>query len=461
MREGSWTVAPLPADLLDRRVEITGPVDRKMIINALNSGARVFMTDFEDASSPTWANMVEGQINLKDLWAGTLGFTDEATGKAYAVVANPAALMVRPRGWHLSERHVLVDGERMSGSLFDFGLYVFHNAKTMIARGKTPAFYLPKMESHKEARLWNDVFSFVEDHLGLKRSALRCTVLIETLPAAFEMDEILYEMRNHIIGLNCGRWDYIFSFIKRLGTNLNFLTPDRSVITMASNFLAAYSLLLIKTCHHRGAFAMGGMAAQIPVKGDDAANETAFNKVRADKEGEALNGHDGTWVAHPGMVKLATEVFDRLMPSQNQISRQRDDVAITQADMLSLHKGERTEAGLRENIRVGVQYIEAWLRGRGAVPLYNLMEDTATAEISRAQIWQWIHHGAALNDGRKVTPALFESVLKDEMEKVRNALGALTYDAGRFPEAIKLFSDMSLALKCAEFLTLPAYELID
>ena len=461
VREGSWTVAPLPTDLLDRRVEITGPVDKKMIINALNSGARVFMTDFEDASSPTWANMVEGQINLKDLWAGTLGFTDETTGKAYAVGPTPAALMVRPRGWHLSERHVLVDGERMSGSLFDFGLYVFHNAKTMIARGKTPAFYLPKMESHKEARLWNDVFSFAEDHLGLQRSALRCTVLIETLPAAFEMDEILYEMRDHIIGLNCGRWDYIFSFIKRLGTNPNFLTPDRSVMTMASNFLAAYSLLLIKTCHRRGAFAMGGMAAQIPVKGDDAANETAFNKVRADKEREASNGHDGTWVAHPGMVKLATEVFDRLMPSQNQISRQRDDVAITQADMLSLHKGERTEAGLRENIRVGVQYIEAWLRGRGAVPLYNLMEDAATAEISRVQIWQWIHHGAALNDGRKVTPALFESVLKDEMENIRNALGASTYDAGRFPEAIKLFSDMSLAKTCAEFLTLPAYEVID
>lgn len=461
VREDNWTVAPLPADLLDRRVEITGPVDKKMIINALNSGARVFMTDFEDASSPTWANMVEGQINLKDLWAGKLDFTDETSGKAYAVGPNPAALMVRPRGWHLTERHVHIEGVRMSGSLFDFGLYVFHNAKTMIARGKTPAFYLPKMESHKEARLWNDVFSFAEDHLGLKRGALRCTVLIETLPAAFEMDEILYEMRDHIIGLNCGRWDYIFSFIKRLGSNPNFLTPDRSVMTMASNFLAAYSLLLIKTCHRRGAFAMGGMAAQIPIKGDDAANEAAFNKVRADKEREASNGHDGTWVAHPGMVKLATEVFDRLMPSQNQISRQREDVSVTQADMLSLHKGERTEAGLRENIRVGVQYIEAWLRGRGAVPLYNLMEDAATAEISRVQIWQWIHHGAALADGRKVTPALFESALKDEMEKVRHALGASTYDAGRFPEAIKLFSDMSLASTCAEFLTLPAYEVID
>ncbi|MEI6574216.1 MAG: malate synthase A [Alphaproteobacteria bacterium] len=461
VREGNWTVAALPADLLDRRVEITGPVDKKMIINALNSGARVFMTDFEDASSPTWANMVEGQLNLKDLWAGKLDFTDETSGKAYAVGPNPAALMVRPRGWHLSERHMHVEGARMSGSLFDFGLYVFHNAKTMIARGKTPAFYLPKMESHKEARLWNDVFSFAEDHLGLKRGALRCTVLIETLPAAFEMDEILYEMRDHIIGLNCGRWDYIFSFIKRLGSNPNFLTPDRSVMTMASNFLAAYSLLLIKTCHRRGAFAMGGMAAQIPIKGDDSANETAFNKVRADKEREASNGHDGTWVAHPGMVKLATEVFDRLMPSQNQISRQRDDVSVTQADMLSLHKGERTEAGLRENIRVGVQYIEAWLRGRGAVPLYNLMEDAATAEISRVQIWQWIHHGAALADGRKVTPELFESALKDEIEKMRHALGATVYDAGRFPEAIKLFSDMSLASTCAEFLTLPAYEVID
>ena len=460
VRDGDWKVAPLPADLLDRRVEITGPVDKKMIINALNSGAKVFMTDFEDASSPTWANMVEGQINLKDLWAGTLGFTDESTGKTYAIGPNPAKLMVRPRGWHLTEKNVLVGGERMSGSLFDFGLYAFHNAKTMLGRGLTPAFYLPKMESHKEAKLWDDVFSFTEETLQLGHGTLRCTVLIETLPAAFEMDEILHALRDHIIGLNCGRWDYIFSFIKRLGNNPAFITPDRSVMTMASNFLAAYSLLLIRTCHRRGAFAMGGMAAQIPVKGNDAANDAAFAKVRADKEREASNGHDGTWVAHPGMVALANEVFDRLMPSQNQINRQRDDVSMTKADMLSLHKGERTEAGLRENIRVGIQYLEAWLRGRGAVPLYNLMEDAATAEISRVQTWQWLRQGATLADGRTVTPDLFKAALADEMVKVREAIGAATYDAGRFPDAIRLFSEMSLAPACEEFLTLPAYELI-
>ena len=461
IREGDWTVAPLPSDLLDRRVEITGPVDRKMIINALNSGAKVFMTDFEDASSPTWSNMVEGQINLKDLWAGKLDFIDESTGKSYSVGPKPAALMVRPRGWHLTERHILVNGERMSGSLFDFGLYAFHNAKTMIDRNMTPAYYLPKMENHKEARLWEEVFSFAEKKLGLKHGTLRCTVLIETLPAAFEMDEILFELKDHILGLNCGRWDYIFSFIKRLGSNPLYLTPDRSVMTMASNFLSAYSLLLIKTCHRRGAFAMGGMAAQIPVKGNDAANEGAFNKVRADKEREATNGHDGTWVAHPGMVSLATEVFDRLMPSKNQVTRQRDDIIVTQDDMLSVHKGERTEAGLRENIRVGVQYIEAWLKGRGAVPLYNLMEDAATAEISRVQTWQWLHHGATLSDGRRVTVELFHQILADEMEKIRNSIGAMPYDTGRFPEAIKLFSEMSVAAECAEFLTLPAYELLD
>ena len=404
--------------------------------------------------------MVEGQINLKDRWADKLDFTDETTGKSYKIGANPAILMVRPRGWHLPEAHLLVDGERMSGSLFDFGLYVFHNAKTIIGKGLTPAFYLPKMESHKEARLWNDVFSHAEKTLGIPHGALRCTVLIETLPAAFEMDEILYELRDHIVGLNCGRWDYIFSFIKRLGRNPNFVTPDRSVMTMASNFLAAYSLLLIKTCHRRGAFAMGGMAAQIPIKGDASANDGAFTKVRADKEREASNGHDGTWVAHPDLVPVAMDVFNRLMPSQNQLNKLRDDVSISAADMLSLHKGERTEAGLRENIRVGVQYIEAWLRGRGAVPLYNLMEDAATAEISRAQIWQWLYHGAVLNDGRKVTPELFKSTLDDEMAKVRDAVGAAVYDKGRFPDAIKLFAEMSLATECPEFLTLPAYELI-
>ena len=460
VREGDWRVAPVPADLLDRRVEITGPVDRKMIVNALNSGARVFMADFEDASSPTWANMIDGQVNLKDRWAGTIAFTDKATGKAYALKADPAVLMVRPRGWHLPEAHVEVGGEPMSGALFDFGLYVFHNARAIVAAGATPAFYLPKTESRLEARLWDNVFSHAEAALGLPHGTLKATILIETLPAAFEMDEILYEMRDHIVGLNCGRWDYIFSFIKRLGKNKRFLTPDRSAMIMGSNFLAAYSQLLIKTCHRRGAFAMGGMAAQIPVKGDPAANEAAFAKVRADKEREARYGHDGTWVAHPDLVPVAMEVFDRLMPAPNQLGNPGDPIEILAEDMLSVHPGKRTEAGLRENIRVGVQYIEAWLRGRGAVPLYNLMEDAATAEISRAQIWQWLYHGATLDDGRAVTPELFRSLMDDEMAKLRDAIGPQVFDAGRFPEATALFADMSLAREFAEFLTLPAYKLL-
>ena len=461
IRDGDWKVAAVPADLNDRRVEITGPVDRKMIVNALNSGAKVFMADFEDASSPVFANMIEGQANLRDLWAGTIDFTDEKTGKRYAVKPERAALMVRPRGWHLAERHLKVDGEESSGSLFDFGLYVFHCAKAQAAAGSTPAFYLPKLESHREARLWNEVFSFAEQTLGFPNGAFKATVLIETLPAAFEMDEILYELRDHIVGLNCGRWDYIFSFIKRLAKNDKFLTPDRSAMTMGEAFLNAYSLLLIKTCHRRGAFAMGGMAAQIPIKGDPAANEAAFAKVRADKEREAGNGHDGTWVAHPDLVPVAMQVFDRLMPQANQLGKMRNDVSVAAADLLHVHKGERTEAGLRENIRVGVQYIEAWLRGRGAVPLYNLMEDAATAEISRAQIWQWLYHGAKLADGRVVTPELFRATLEDEMDKVRAALGEAVHGGGRFEEATDLFAAMSLNTTFEEFLTLPAYRLID
>jgi len=461
VRDGDWKVAAIPADLLDRRVEITGPVDRKMIINALNSGAKVFMADFEDASSPMFTNMIEGQANLMDRWSGAIGFTDPATGKAYALKSETAALMVRPRGWHLPERHVTVDGREMSGSLFDFGLYVFHCARTQMAQGATPAFYLPKLESHLEARLWNDVFSHAEAALGVRHGAFKATVLIETLPAAFEMDEILYELRDHIVGLNCGRWDYIFSFIKRLGKNRAFLTPDRSAMTMGKAFLSAYSLLLIKTCHRRGAFAMGGMAAQIPVKGDAHANDAAFAKVRADKEREAGNGHDGTWVAHPDLVPIAKAVFDRLMPQPNQLSVMREDVHVTPAELVQMHEGKRTEEGLRENIRVGVQYIEAWLRGRGAVPIYNLMEDAATAEISRAQVWQWLHLRATLDDGRAVTPEMFRTALKSEMERVKGEVGAKAFEGGRFPEAIKLFSDMSLADNFEEFLTLPAYRLID
>ncbi len=433
IREGDWMIAPLPADLLDRRVEITGPVDRKMIINALNSGAKVFMADFEDASSPTWANMIEGQVNLKDRWAGRIDFTDATTGKAYKLKDKPAVLIIRPRGWHLPERHIEIDGEITSGSLVDFGLYVFHNAKAALAAGSGPYFYLPKMESHLEARLWNDVFIHAQGALGLKAGTIKATVLIETLPAAFEMDEIIYELREHMAGLNCGRWDYIFSFIKKLAANKNYVLPDRSQVVMGKAFLAAYSLLLIKTCHRRGAFAMGGMAAQIPIKNNPEANAAAFAKVKADKEREAGNGHDGTWVAHPDLVPVAMEVFDRLMPQANQLDRKREDITITRADLLEVHTGTRTEEGFRENIRVGVQYIEAWLRGRGAVPIYNMMEDAATAEISRAQIWQFVKYGVTLEGGKVCDAAFFDACLAEEMERVKGELGEPVYKAGRFP----------------------------
>lgn len=460
IRDGSWRITSIPDDLRDRRVEITGPVDRKMVINALNSGAKVFMADFEDATSPTWANAIEGQINMIDRWADRIDFTDETSGKRYAIGPNPAVLLVRPRGWHLPEAHIEVDGRPMSGSLVDFGLYVFHNARTMIARGTGPYFYLPKLESHKEARLWNEVFVHAQKALDIPVGTIKVTVLIETLPAAFEMDEILYELRDHIVGCNAGRWDYIFSFIKTLRRNQGYVLPDRSQVVMGKAFLRAYSLLLIKTCHKRGAFAMGGMAAQIPNRRDPEANEAALAKVRADKEREAGDGHDGTWVAHPDLVPVAMEVFDRLMPEANQIGRQRDDVMVGQRELLEVHQGTKTEAGLRDNIRVGVQYIEAWLRGKGAVPLYNLMEDAATAEISRSQIWQWLTFGAQLDDGQTVTEQLFLRLLDEEMAGVRAEVGAETYDAGRFPEAIELFRTLSTADDLVPFLTLPAYDLI-
>lgn len=460
VREGDWTVAPIPQDLLDRRVEITGPVDsRKMVINALNSGAQSYMTDFEDAAAPSWDNMIGGQLNMMAYWAGEIGYTDEASGKSYQVSDKPATLIVRPRGWHLEEAHVEVDGQRMSGGLFDFGLYFFHNAKAAIARGTGPYLYLPKMESHLEARLWNDVFVHAQTTLGVPNGTIKVTVLIETLPAAFEMDEILYELKDHIAGLNCGRWDYIFSYIKRLGKNPAYILPDRAQVVMGKAFLNAYSLLLIKTCHQRGAFAMGGMAAQIPVKGDEAANEAAFAKVRADKEREATNGHDGTWVAHPDLVAVAMDVFGKLT-GPNQLERKRQDVNIGQKELLEPHTGERTEDGMRECCRVGVQYIEAWLGGRGAVPLYNLMEDAATAEISRTQIWQWLYHGVDLADGRTVTPVLFREILDDEMGRLREALGDERWASGHFDQAITLFEELATAETCPEFLTLPAYDLL-
>ncbi|MBW3618148.1 MAG: malate synthase A [Proteobacteria bacterium] len=452
VREAEWTVGRIPPELLDRRVEITGPVDRKMIVNALNSGARVFMADFEDATSPTWANLIDGQANLKDRWAGRLDFTDSTSGKAYALRPDPAVLMVRPRGWHLGEDHLRIDGQPVSGALFDFGLYAFHNARAAIAAGSGAYFYLPKLESAAEARLWNAVFDLTEERLGLEPGRLKATVLIETLPAAFEMDEILWELRSHIVGLNCGRWDYIFSLIKRLGRHPAFLTPDRSRMVMGEAFLRAYSELLIATCHRRGAFAMGGMAAQIPVKGDPLANEAAFSKVRADKEREARAGHDGTWVAHPDLVPVALEVFEACVPGPNQLER-RPEVRLDRAALLTVHDGVRTEQGLRENIRVGVRYLQAWLNGRGAVPLYNLMEDAATAEISRTQIWQWLHHRAGLDDGRPITPELYQRLLAEELD-------ALDQPGGppRLQEAAALFRDLTLALDCPEFLTLPAYE---
>lgn len=460
IRDGGWTVAPIPADLQDRRVEITGPTDRKMVINALNAGAKVFMTDFEDSNSPTWDNMIQGQINLMDRWAGKLDYTDPQSGKAYKLAKKPAVLLVRPRGWHLLEEHMLVDGAPVSGALFDFGLYFFHNAKASLAGKSGPYFYLPKMESHREARLWNDVFIQAQSELGLPLGTIKATVLIETLPAAFEMDEILFELREHIAGLNCGRWDYIFSFIKTFANNKRFVLPDRSQVVMSKAFLANYSALLIKTCHKRQAFAMGGMAAQIPNRKDEEANRVAFEKVRADKEREAKNGHDGTWVAHPDLVPVARAVFDKLMPTPNQLDVKRKDVEVGQKGLLEVHEGTKTEAGFRENIRVGVQYIEAWLRGRGAVPIYNLMEDAATAEISRSQIWQWLKFGARLEGGQKVTKPFFEKCLKEEMARVAQEVGAEAYKKGRFREAVDIFRKMSTSAQFETFLTLPAYKKI-
>lgn len=460
IRNGDWKILGTPADLQDRRVEITGPVDRKMMINAFNSGANVFMADFEDASSPTWDNMLSGQVNMYDNARGQLDYTDPKSGKHYTLGEKTAVLKVRPRGWHMLEAHATLNGEPISAGLFDFGLYVFHNARHLMERGTAAYFYLPKMESHQEAKLWDDAFSLAERMLDIPHGTFKATVLIETLPAAFEMDEILYALKDHIVGLNCGRWDYIFSYIKRIGGNADYLLPDRGQVGMGEAFLKAYSLLLIKTCHRRGAHAMGGMAAQIPVKNDEAANEAAFAKVRADKDREASNGHDGTWVAHPALVPVAREVFDALMPQANQIHRTREDLNITREDLLDPHKGTTTEEGIRENIRVGVQYIGAWLTGRGAVPLYNLMEDAATAEISRTQIWQQLKHAAKLSDGRTVTKALVNDLYADEMTALKTAYGAEGFAQGRLDEAGDLFLELIHADDFKEFLTTPAYELI-
>lgn len=458
IRNSDWTVAQIPEDLQDRRVEITGPVERKMIINALNSGAKTFMADFEDSNSPTWDNIIQGQINLRDAINRTIEF-ESLEGKKYKLNEKTATLLVRPRGWHLEEKNVLFGGKPVSAGLFDFGLYFYHNVKNLLRNGTGPYFYLPKLESHLEARLWNDVFVFAQQELNIPQGTIKATVLIETIFGAFEMDEILFELKNHSAGLNCGRWDYIFSFIKRLRNNPDYILPDRAEVTMTVPFMRSYSLLAIKTCHKRKAHAIGGMSAFIPVKDDEVANQLAFEKVREDKMREARDGHDGTWVAHPGLVPVALEAFNQFMPTANQIeSKKQEDIVITEANLLELPIGKITEEGLRTNISVGIQYLESWLRGRGAVPINNLMEDAATAEISRAQVWQWIHHDKGiLDDGRKVTKELFEQILTEELDKIEQYVGRSSYSVGKFSLAADLFKDLSLNDRFEEFLTIPGY----
>jgi malate synthase len=461
IREGDWKIAPIPDDLRERRVELTGPPDRKMTINALNSGANCWMADFEDANCPTWNNMLESQLNMKEAIERTIAFDDPKTGKHYELGDEVAVILMRPRGWHLFEKHMLVDGKRVPGGIFDFGLYFFHNARRLLDNGSGPYFYLPKMESHLEARLWNDIFNRAQDELGIPRGTIKATCLIETILATFEMHEILYELREHSAGLNCGRWDYIFSYIKKLREH-DMLLPDRNSVTMTVPFMRAYSLLTIKTCHQRGAHAMGGMAAQIPRNDDPEWTAFANNKVREDKEREARDGHDGTWVAHPGMVGLAMEAFNEYMPTPNQLDKM-PDVNPSSADLLEKPEGKITMDGFRNNISVGVQYLAAWLAGRGAVPIFNLMEDTATAEISRAQVWQWIHHPKGiLDDGTEVTVDLFRQVLDEELEKIKTEIvGPERWERDEFGKAAELFDKISTHDEFVEFLTLPGYEHLD
>jgi malate synthase len=459
IREGDWVIAPQPQNLLDRRVEITGPVDRKMIINGLNSGARVFMADFEDSNTPTWTNQIEGQINLAYAVRRSITYEDPASGKKYQLNAKTAVLFVRPREWHLEERRMLVDGEPVSGSLFDFGLFFFHNGRELLARGSGPYFYLPKMESHLEARLWNDVFRYAQDTLSIPRGSIKATVLVETILATFELHEILYELREHSAGLNCGRWDYIFSYIKKFSKDPRAVLPDRAKVTMTTPFLRSYSKLVIQTCHRRNAPAIGGMSAFIPIKNDPVANEIAMAQVRADKEREAGEGHDGTWVAHPGLVPVATEIFDRLMPAPNQITKKLDEVQVTAQDLIEVPKGQITEAGLRQNIAVGLRYLESWFRGVGCVPLFNLMEDAATAEISRAQLWQWVCHGSKLEDGRVVDLVICDEIIDEELGRVENIhVSAERMQSYRI--AASLLCSLIRSSEFTEFLTIPAYRQI-
>lgn len=461
IRNGTWTVAPIPNDLQDRRVEITGPVERKMIINALNSGAKVFMADFEDSHTPTWEGTIQGQINLRDAINRTIAYTSPE-GKHYTLHHQTATLLVRPRGWHLLEKHILIEGKPISGGIFDFALYFYHNAKTLISNGTGPYFYLPKLENHLEARLWNDIFVLAQQALCLPQGTIRATVLIETILATFEMDEILYELREHSSGLNCGRWDYIFSAIKKFHNTPNFILPDRAQVTMTTHFMHSYSLLTIKTCHRRNAHAIGGMAAQIPIKNDPQANEEALARVRADKKREVTDGHDGTWVAHPGLVALAMQEFDAVMKTPNQIHRKRADIHVTAADLLAIPEGQITEAGLRNDISISLQYLESWLRGIGCVPINNLMEDAATVEISRSQIWQWIHHPKGiLSDGRKVNIVLFRQLMDEELNKLKTNLGEKQFAARKFATAALLLDKIITNDQFTEFLTLPAYQYIE
>jgi len=464
VRESDWHVAPVTTrDLQKRWVELTGPTERKMLINALNSGADTYMADFEDANTPTWQNMLEGQINLIDAVDRTISF-DNPDGRTYRLDDQTATLLVRPRGWHLPEKHLVVDGTPLAGAFMDFGLYVFHSAHKLLERGSAPYFYLPKLESHREARLWNDVFSFAQDALNIPRGSIKATVLLEVVISAYEMDEILYELRDHSAGLNAGRWDYIFSIIKKFSSRPDFLTPDRAQITMTVPFMRAYTELLVKTCHKRGAFAMGGMAAFIPSRRDPKVNEVALPKVRDDKLRESSDGFDGTWVAHPDLVPVAREVFADFMGDKaNQIDRQRPEVSVSASDLLDLRvpDGAITEAGLRSNVSVGIQYIESWLRGTGAAAIFNLMEDAATAEISRSQVWQWVHHGASLASGQRITADLVRDLATEEVAKVRESIGASAFEAGRFAEARELFETVALSDRFVEFLTLPAYARID
>ncbi|UYI47645.1 malate synthase A [Vibrio natriegens] len=462
IREGSWKILGIPQDLQDRRVEITGPTDRKMVINALNANVKVFMADFEDSMSPAWTKVLDGQVNLRDAVNGTISFTNPGNGKHYQLADDPAVLICRVRGLHLKEKHVTWHGQIIPGALFDFALYFYNNYKALLQKGSGPYFYIPKLQSHHEAKWWSEVFHFTEEYFGLETGTIKATVLIETLPAVFEMDEILFSLKEHIVGLNCGRWDYIFSYIKTLKNHPDRVLPDRQVVTMDKPFLNAYSRLLVRTCHKRGAFAMGGMAAFIPAK-DQEENQKVLDKIHNDKSLEANNGHDGTWVAHPGLADTAMEVFSNILgerSNQLEVSRS-EDAPITAAELLEPCEGERTEQGMRHNIRVALQYIEAWISGNGCVPIYGLMEDAATAEISRASIWQWIQHGKSLDNGQKVTKELFESYLKEEVEVVKQEIGEERYQAGRFEEAAQLMAKLTTSDELTNFLTIPGYDYLD